>query len=158
MIRFAAVVALFPLVVSAQEAPVEFDCLAEDRRAFRVELWQPSELGAALHCVRGLDLGAVVGCAPQGGWGLTDPAVPGELAGVALRPRGALEPGGKFFARVGPSEFVASASEGAGLPLALEIHGETFWRMRLVLASGEGRMFTREGPMAFRCGGIEAGP
>ena len=158
MIRLAAVMALLPLGLAAQEAPVEFDCLSEDGRAFRVELWQPSEFGAALHCVTGLDLGAVVGCAPQGGWGLSDREAPGELAGVALRPRGALVPGGKFFARVGLSEFVASASEGAGLPLALEVHGETFWRMRLVLSSGEGRIFTPDGGMAFRCGGIEAGP
>ena len=158
MIRFAAVMALVPLGVAAQEAPVGFDCLAEDGRAFRVEFWQPSEFGAALHCVRGLDLGGIVGCAPQGGWGLTDLAAPGELAGVARRPRGALVPGGKFFARVGLSEFVASASEGAGLPLALEVHGETFWRMRLVLASGEGRVFTRDGSVGFWCGGIQAGP
>jgi hypothetical protein len=158
MMRFAAVMALVPLGVAAQEAPVGFDCLAEDGRAFRVELWQPSEFGAALHCVRGVDLGAVVGCAPQGGWGLSDPEVAGELAGVALRPRGALVPGGKFFARVGLSELVASASEGAGLPLALEVHGETFWRMRLELASGEGRMFTRDGSVGFRCGGVESGP
>ena len=158
MMRIAMVVALLPTLAASQEAPVEFDCLAEDGRAFRVELWQPSDLGVALHCVRGVDLGAVVGCAPQGGWGLTDPAAPGELAGVALRPRGALEPGGKFFAHVGLSEFVASASEGAGLPLALEVHGETFWRMRLVLASGEGRIFTRDGSVGVRCGGIQSGP
>jgi hypothetical protein len=158
MIRFAAVLALLPSLAVSQEAPVALDCLTEDGRAFRLELWQPSEFGTELHCVRGVDLGIVTGCAPQGGWGLTDPALPGELAGVALRPRGALVPGGKFFAHVGPSEFVASALVGAGLPLALEVHGDTFWRMRMVLASGEGRMFDREGSVGFRCGGIEAGP
>lgn len=159
MIRFAVVMALLPLAASAQEAPVEFDCLAEDGRAFRVELWQPSELGSPLHCVRGLDLDGVAACARQGGWGLSDPSnAPGELAGVVGRTSEALGAEGKFFARVGLSEFVASASRGVGMPLALEVHGITFWRMRMDLAGGEGTMFTRDGAVAFRCGGIEVGP
>lgn len=159
MIRVAAIMALLPLAAAAQEAPVAFDCLAEDGRHFRVEMWQPSEFGVPLHCVTGIDLGGVAGCAPQGGWGLSDPAAaPGELSGVVAKPAEAGRAEGKFFARVGLSEFVASASLGQGMPLALEIHGVTFWRLRMDLATGEGRMFTRDGAVGFRCGGIEAGP
>ena len=159
MIRLIAVMALCPLGAAAQEAPVGWDCLAEDGRAFRVELWQPSEFGAPLHCVSGIDLGGVASCAPQGGWGLSDPAeAPGELGGVAARSAEVVGAEGKFFARVGLSEFVASASQGAGMPLALEVHGVTFWRLRMELATGEGTMFTRDGAVGFRCGGIEAGP
>jgi hypothetical protein len=158
MIRFAAVMALCPLGVAAQEAPAEFDCLTEDGRAFRVELWQPSEVGAPLHCVTGLDLGGVAGCAPQGGWGLSDPAgAPGELGGIG-KAQEAIGAEGKFFAHIGLSQFVASASRGVGMPLALEVHGVTFWRLRMEVATGEGAMFTRDGAVAFRCGGIEAGP
>jgi hypothetical protein len=159
MIRVAVVMALLPPMAAAQEAPVAWNCLAEDGRAFRVELWQPSEAGVALHCVTGLDVGGVAGCAPQGGWGLSDPAkAPGELSGVAAKTAEAMPAEGKFFARVGLSEFVASASKGPGMPLALEVHGPTFWRMRMALATGEGTMFTWEGAVGFRCGGIEAGP
>ncbi len=158
MIRLAAVVALLPLATSAQDAPVGLDCLTDDGRAFRVELWQPSELGAPLHCVTGLDLGGVAGCAPQGSWGLSDPeGAPGELNGIG-KTKDARDAEGKFFARVGLSEFVASASRGVGMPLVLELHGVTFWRMRMDIATGEGAIFTREGQVAFRCGGIQSGP
>ena len=158
MIRAAMILALLPALAAAQEAPTSFDCLAEDGRAFRLELWQPSEFREPLHCVTGLDLGGVAGCAPQGGWGLSDPASPGELAGVVRKTGEDRDAEGKFFARVGLSEFVASASRGEGLPLVLEVHGVTFWRMRMALATGEGAMFTRDGATGFRCGGIEAGP
>ena len=79
MIRLITVLALLPALAAAQESPTAFDCLAEDDRAFRVELWQPSELGGPVHCVVGIDLDGVAGCAPQGGWGLSDPANPGVL-------------------------------------------------------------------------------
>ena len=159
MIRFAMVMALYPTLAASQEAPVAWDCLSGDGRAFRVELWQPSQAGTPLHCVTGLDLEGVAGCAPQGGWGLSDPTdAPGELDGVTARSAETRDAEGKFFARVGPSEFVASASRGPGMPLALEVHGVTFWRLRMELLSGEGEMFTRDGAVAFRCGGIQSGP
>ena len=85
-----------------------------------------------MHCVNAPGLEDLAACAPDGGWGLTDPSRPGTLLRIATRPReAAAQQGAKLFAHLGPSEFVASASEGAGMPLALEVHGPTFWRMRV---------------------------
>ncbi|NAZ35297.1 hypothetical protein [Rubellimicrobium sp. CFH 75288] len=150
MIRGGALLlALAPALAAAQE-PALLDCATEGGEAFRVLLWQPSADGP-LHCVEWLDLEDVAPCAPQGGWGLTDPDAPGVLASVATDSRvAAAHPGPKFFARVGPSEFVASASSGPGMPLALEVHGDTFWRLRMTLG-GDGSIFTRTGERPFHC-------
>lgn len=156
MIRTATILTLLPALASAQEA-TSYDCLTGDGRAFRVELWQPHAFGDPLHCVSGLDLG-LAPCAPDGGWGLSDPADADDLMGTTRAPADLRGAPAKFFARVGPSEFVASASIGEGMPLALEVHGITVWRMRLTLATGEGTMFTRDGAVPLRCGGIESGP
>jgi hypothetical protein len=40
---------------------------------------------------------------------------------------------------------------GTRPPLALEIAGETFWRMRLTLETGEGIVETPEGEIAVSC-------
>ena len=151
MTRVLALLALLPMPLAAQERTT-LSCAAEGGDAFEVTLWNPSELGAPLHCVGAPELEGLFACAPDGGWGLTDPARPGELAGVALEsPDAAAVEGGKLFARVTPSEFVASASMGRELPLALEIAGETFWRMRVTLESGAGVVETREGETVVLC-------
>ena len=127
-------------------------CSTEAGESYEVTLWNRSEYGLLLHCVNAAALAPVAACAPDGGWGLTDPDMPEALLGVATEARDAVaRPGGKFFARVGPSELVASASVGERLPLALEIHGETFWRMRLTLETGEGIVETREAEAAITC-------
>lgn len=60
---------------------------------------------------------------------------PGEVSG---------QPGGKFYAFVGPSQFVASASLGERIPLALEVDDQTFWRLQITLETGQGVIETRE--------------
>lgn len=151
MRRAAAILALLPAFAHAEE-PRAFDCVpqAESGPAFAILLWQESAFGVPVHCIEGLDLRGLAACAPQGGWGLSDPGG-GTLRAVATRPQEALGEGGKVFARVGLSEFVASASVGHGLPLALEVHGDTFWRLRMTLASGEGAWFGPGREVRFRC-------
>lgn len=151
MRRAAAILMLLPTLALGEE-PRAFDCVpqAESEPAFGVLLWQESAFGVPVHCIEGLDLRGLAACAPQGGWGLSDPGE-GRLRAVATRPQEALGEGGKVFARVGPSEFVASASVGYGLPLALEVQGETFWRLRMALASGEGAWFGPGREVRFRC-------
>jgi hypothetical protein len=151
MKRVALVLVLLPLPLGAQERAT-LSCAAEGAPAFEVTLWNPSEFEMPLHCVNAPDLAEQFACAPDGGWGLTDPASPGEALRVAVAsPDAASHEGAKLFARVTPSEFVASASAGRELPLALEIAGETFWRMRVSLESGAGVVETREGETAVTC-------
>ena len=142
---------LLPLPLLAQERAT-LSCAVEGGDSFEVTLWNPSEHGAPLHCVGAAELEGLFPCAPDGGWGLTDPADPGQLQGVAAEsPDAAGHGGGMVFARVTPSQFVASASEGGELPLALEVAGATFWRMRVSLQSGAGVVETREGEAAVTC-------
>lgn len=87
----------------------------------------------------------LVPCAPQGGWGLTAPEELADLVGVATEPgEVAGQPGGKFYAFVGPPQFVASASSGERIPLALEVDDQTFWRIQLTQETGQGVIETRE--------------
>jgi hypothetical protein len=142
---------LLPLPLLAQEWTT-LSCLADGGEPFEVMLGNPSELGAPLHCLSSHHLGNLGACAPDGGWGLSDPAPPGELLRITEEPaNAAAHEGGKLSAYLGPSEFVASASEGPGLPLALEVHGATFWRIRVALETGQGIIETRKGVTAIRC-------
>lgn len=149
--RMLAVLALLPLPLVAEERLAR-SCETGAGGTVEVTLWNPSEHGGPLHCVEAPELAGLFACAPDGGWGLTDPEAPGELLAVATTPaEAAARPGGKFFADVGPSQFVASASRGERLPYALEVAGETFWRMRVTLETGEGLVETRDGEAAIRC-------
>lgn len=145
--RGALLVAVLASPAAAE--PRAFACALDDGSLFTLALDAPSPDGP-VHCVEAA-LGGGAACAPQGGWGIagaegprltTDPA---EAAGTdAFR----------LFARLGPSEFVASASEGPGVPLALEVGGPTFWRLRVALDTGEGVVGTRDGERAARCEAI----
>jgi len=144
--------ALAPVATAAEPAR-DLRCEASDGTEFSIALWSASSFDMPLHCVLGLDLGVVGPCAPDGGWGLSDPAGSGELAAIATDAREIDHVGGKFFARVGSSELVASASIGTRIPYALEVAGETFWRLRMTLATGEGALVTAEGETTFACEG-----
>ena len=142
------VLALLPLPALAQEAQ---DLLCEieaagNQQPFGLRLHAPSVWGQPVHCVEAPGLREVlIPCAPQGGWGLTAPDRLDDLTGVATEPREvAGQPGGKFFAFVGPSQFVASASLGERIPLALEVDDQTFWRIQLTLETGQGVVETRD--------------
>jgi hypothetical protein len=157
MRRVLLLLALLPGPALSQGAD-RFDCRFEDGRELSVLIRARSSFDVALHCVEEERLRAVVaGCAPDGGWGLSAGDGSQDLLAVAAEAKGLAHEGGWFFARLGPSEFVASASVGSRPPLALDIGGETFWRMRLTLATGEGVVETREGEEPFRCDGT-AGP
>jgi hypothetical protein len=135
-----------------------FTCRFEDGRELSVLIGARSSFDVPLHCVEEARLRAVVaGCAPDGGWGLSAGDGSQDLTDVATDGKGLAHEGGWFFARFGPSEFVASASVGSRPPMALAIGGETFWRMRLTLATGEGVVETQDGEEPIRCDGM-AGP
>jgi hypothetical protein len=151
MRRVLAILALLPGPALSQGLD-RFDCRLEDGRALTVLIGTRSSFDVPLHCVEEERLLArVAGCAPHGGWGLSEGDGSQDLVGVATESKGLVHDGGWFFARLGPSEFVASASVGSRPPLALEIGGETFWRMRLTLATGEGVVETAEGEDRLRC-------
>ena len=150
MARAALMLAILPLPLAAQER-MSLSCVGEGEVAVQVTLWNPSEATPPIHCVTSTDLSQIAACAPDGGWGLTEPDVPGDLLGMATDSKVINHVGGKFFARVGLLEFVASASIGAGLPLALEIHDETFWRMQVTLATGAGVVETVAGQTPIQC-------
>lgn len=144
MRRTLAILALLPLPLAAQETQV-LACATPDGERIDVTLWSPSESGP-LHCVAAAALEGLFACAPDGGWGLTDPAAPGRALTLATDSRevqGRDAP--KFYARVGPSQFVASASRGTRIPLTLEVDGETFWRLQVTLETGEGWVETPGG-------------
>ena len=143
--------ALIALAVAAPAAAEEmrrYECADAVGETFSMILFSPAEGGEPLHCIRHPRLDAFTPCAPQGGWGLSEEW--GALRSFATGPAPEHE-GYWFFARVGPSELVASASLGTRPPLALEIAGETFWRMRLTLETGEGIVEPPEGEIAVSC-------
>ncbi len=147
----AASTALWPAFVAAQ-GHGRLDCETDKGEAVSVLLSAQSRFDVELHCVEAPGLRDVVaGCAPDGGWGLSAGDGSLDLVAVGIDSAGLSHEGGWFFARLGPSEFVASASVGARPPLALEVAGETFWRMRVDLASGTGVMETREGETGLNC-------
>lgn len=140
---------LLATAAAAQE-PQSLLCTAKDGARFGIMLDAPSDFGP-LHCVEAPSLrDTLVPCAPQGGWGLSAPDGM-SLQSVTTDPAQARGERGIFFARLGPSELVASASSGPLPPLALEVAGDTFWRLRLTLATGEGLIATPEGEQAIRC-------
>lgn len=140
-----AALALIPALSSAEV----IECRTASGAGLRVALAQDAGRGLRLHCVEGLDIGPVAACAPQGGWGVSDSE--GRLSAVTTDPHEVATTGGVFWARLGPTEFVASAAVGAR-PLALEVAGATVWRMRLTLATGRGIMATRAGEEEVVCG------
>lgn len=149
----AALLATGATVAAAQDMRT-LRCESEGGAGFEVQLFGPAGEAEtadvpALHCVFGLALPvAAPTCAPQGGLGLSDPDGSG-VRFVSRPPPGHV--GGRFFAHVGPSQFVASASWGDRPPLALEVAGQTAWRMRLDLATGQATSYTRDGERALRC-------
>ncbi len=150
--RLALALALWPALAAAQ-GEERLACETAAGEAVSVLLFAPSRFDVALHCVEAPGLrDRVAGCAPDGGWGLSAGDGSQDLSGVATDTAGLSHDGGWFFARRGPTEFVASASVGARPPLALEVAGETFWRMRLDLGSGTGVVETAEGETELRCG------
>jgi hypothetical protein len=149
--RVAVVLALWPTLAAAQ-GEERLLCETAAGETVRVNLSAPSRFDTPLHCVEAPGLrDLVAGCAPDGGWGLSAGDGSQDLAAVATESAGLAHDGGWFFARLGPSEFVASASVGSRPPLALEVAGETFWRMRLDLASGTGVVETRDGEATVAC-------
>lgn len=153
MRALAAILLLLPGALGAQGA-ARLLCRTAEGAEIAVLLSAPSRFGAAVHCVEAPELrDRVAACAPDGGWGLSAGDGSQDLLGLAVSARGLAHVGGWFFARLGPSEFVASASVGSRPPLALETAGETFWRMRLTLATGEGVVETPADEVALRCEG-----
>ncbi len=147
--RLLAVLVLLSGPALAQ-SPAELRCVAEDGTRMTVRLWVPAADGPATHCVEAPWLAGMASCAPNGGWGLSSPD--GALLGLVTEAREAAHGGPTFFAFDGPSEFVASASTGPGLPLALEVAGPTFWRMRLDRATGQGRVHLPDAALDVACG------
>jgi hypothetical protein len=150
-----ALLAALPGLAPAQGLE-RYHCTFEDGHVMSILLASRSRFDVDVHCVEEERLRTVVaGCAPDGGWGLSAGDGSQDLIDVATDPQGLSHDGGWFFARLGPSEFVASASVGSRPPLALEVAGETFWRLRLTLATGEGTVETREGeePVVCEAGG-----
>jgi hypothetical protein len=147
-VRLTLALLLVAGAASAQE-PQDWACTAEDGAELRVSLWQPSDLGASLHCVEaGLPQGEL--CAPDGGWGLGGPD------GLALT-QGLGRPTTTGF---GSSPCRAFAVRGLGVAGHAPAPGaggrrETFWRMRLDLATGSATTYARDGSQSYDC--AEAG-
>lgn len=146
--RLALALLLAATSAGAQDM-ARIDCATEGGDTFAIVLSAPSRLGPPMHCVSLARFTELTPCAPDGGWGLS--GADGQLATLETEALGLAHEGGWFFARLGPSQFVASASVGTRPPLTLEVEGETFWRMTLDLAARTGSMFDEGGETRFAC-------
>ncbi len=146
--RLLAALVLLPGGALAQ-SPEQLRCLVEDGSRVTITLWTPTADGPPTHCVEAPWLAGMAACAPNGGWGLSSPD--GSLLDLVTDPREVTHGGPTFFAHDGPSEFVASASIGPGIPLVLEVAGPTFWRMRLDRATGQGRAYLPDAAFDVTC-------
>lgn len=121
----------------ALSAPVLLECQSAKGESFSIELFSETRWGP-MHCVEGLGIMDMTACAPDGGWGLSLPTGQVPIADVTSSWAVATQHmGGKFYARLGPDRFEATATFSESLEADLSA-GSGDYVINLNRSDGQG--------------------